>query len=511
MGLNDMGKIRQIKYNKMYCTKCGEDTSADLVGFNFSKIFGRAIEQQENNIWKPLVNIDLKFYYTIRDVCQELHFKLDHNKTSELFLTVGQVIKQLEFLMKPTTFTEMKNSQRNTQLYNNIYETIPSNHKIPNEKMNEIEILINTLSNYHVNDVITSVPFQFIFGYDDLGNEIPIGIRYMINDELFEEYERVCPNCAQRFDHQAGYHHEFIIGLVGLPQTGKTVYIASLLHQLKKYNDNDFISISLVDDNQNNIYDHIIKDYEGGKAITKTEIKELDKISLVYISVKINKKDFNFVFVDIPGEIYALDSDEALDLISEKRHILKSADMLWYFIEPAMINNRYHNENNTILKKDNNDQLSNLITTLNNLYSKKIPACIILSQCDLLQDDYPILFKPDIDVLNEYLMEDHALNITKMMTYIEETRTFIKKLIGFEASIEEVFEGYAMFAVASYGFDVKAAVVKNKVLRPSMVELPFLWSLANLGCLKAKKIVVNKNMFKKEMIEEIIDKKELYI
>lgn len=516
MGLKVMAKIQQVKYNKMHCSKCGEITSADLVGFNFSKIFVKALEQQSSKTWKALIKLDLRFYYTIRDLCQELYFKLNHDQPSTLILTVGQIIKQLEFLMKPATFGQMENSHRDTLLYNNIYETLSSNHNTPDEKMDDIEILIKMLSNYKTDDIVVALPIQFIFSKDDFGNEIPIGIRYVIDENIYEEYERICPKCGEKFDQQSGYHHEFIIGLAGVSQVGKTSYLASLICQLKKYSDDNCISISFEEnekDSFNKFYDNIITNFEAGQIIDKTTIENIEVIPLVYVSVKINHKDFNFAFVDMPGEIYNNDNDEGVDYICDKRHILKSADIIWCCIEPAMINSQYHNKKVNCTKENSDDQLANLVTTLNNLYAKKIPACIIVTQADLLQTDYPNLFVPDSNILEEYLLAENILNITKMTQYAKETRSFVKTKIGFEATIEDLFAGFSMFAVASYGFDVNKYELENKNIRSSMVELPFLWTLAVLGCIEAEKIDVNKNIFgqEKETFRKVIDRNELYI
>jgi hypothetical protein len=512
-----MDRIKQVRYNRMYCTNCGEYTSADLVGFDFSKIFALAIETQNDDTWKPLVRLNLKFYYTLRDIYQELHYKASKNQLTELKLTVGDVIKQLEFLMKPETFSSLRQSNRETPLYNKMYEILSTHHGLPEEEMDDIELLIRNLGTYKKEDVIVSVPMSFVFDKDDIQNEIPIGMKYSINNKIYFENERVCPACGMKYDVQSGYHHEFIIGLAGLARVGKTAYIASLIHQLKKYTHNDFISISLKDNSDDSFHkfnEQILKDYETGKIIKKTEVENIEEIPLVYVSVKINNKDFNFVFVDMPGEIYDYDNDDGADFVSDKRHIFKSVDMLWCFIEPSMINKRYHNlKDGKGNNRNSDDQLANLVTTLNNIHSRKIPASIIVTQSDLLKDDYPALFNPSIDVIDEYIMDDNTLNMTKMEEYEEKTRLFLKKMMSFEPTIAEVFDGYSMFSIASYGFDVNSNLLSDKVINPSMIELPFLWTLAYLGCIGITKTNQVKNVFgkEKEVFEKVLDHKELYM
>ncbi len=509
-----MDATKQIRYNRMHCTKCGEDTSADLVGFNFTHIFEKAFETRQNDISIHLMNLDLKFYYTLRDICQELHFDMQKDKFVSLNLCVKDIIKQIEYLMKPVTFDEIKNSNRHTMLYNTIYEKIKLQHGTSEETMDHIEMLIHALNLSHSDTIVVSIPMQFIFDQDDLSNTIPVGIRYLINDKIYEEYERICPSCGMTFDDQSGYHHEFVIGLAGLSRVGKTAYLASLIYQLM--NHHGIISIVKNKRNQKNLtqfYNDILKYYEQGQVITKTEVTNVSQIPLLYLELQVKNKVFNFVFVDMPGEIYTDDSDESIDFVIEKRKIIRSADMLWCCIEPSMVNSQYHNYKEEAYQEDGFDQLSHLIKTLDHLYIEKLPACIILTQCDLLKDDYPALFNPSLHVMEEYMSEDYSLDMSKVDYYVKQTRQFFKQMPSFEPSMEDVFEGFSMFGVASYGFDVHSNILADRTPQPSMVELPFLWTLAYLGCLDANKTVVSKTLFGriKEESEKVTQKSELYI
>ena len=85
-------------------------------------------------------------------------------------------------------------------------------------------------------------------------------------------------------------------------------------------------------------------------------------------------------------------------------------------------------------------------------------------------------------------------------------------MINFEATIEDVFEGFSMFAIASYGFDLSDSHSEKKI-RPSMVELPFLWTLANLKCIGISQSKIGKNLFgkEKEIRETVVGRQNLYI
>lgn len=514
-----MEAIKQIRYNKINCTGCGENIYASLAAFDFGKIFSEAIlADDENDEWKSLVNLNLRFYYTFRDICQELGFRMEANKPTELKLRVKNVVRQFEFLMEESFETIRKGATEssNSLLQNDLHEKIFSNLGTPEEKMSEIQTLIRNLisDEYDETDIIVKVPIQVEMDRDDSGHEMPIKIRYYIRGEERELSERVCPMCGTVMDNQAGYRSEFIIGLAGLARVGKTAYIASLVHQLKRLDEQGFIHIKRNGSESLMRFEkEIVAEYEKGNIIHKTVVENVDMIPLVYLPLQIADRECNFIFVDMPGEIYNSAEGEGLDFIMNKRTIMKSADVVWCCIEPAMIDPKFMNKNVIAKKEDSTSQLSNLVSVLNMIYNIKIPASIIVTQCDLVRGEYP-LFRPEVDVMSEYMLEDHSLDWAKMEEYVEDTRKFVDQMNNFELSIEDAFEGITMFGVASYGFDVSGkALISDEKIQPSMVELPFLWTLAKLNLLEVTKVSSAKGFLGKEKVttEKITDLQELYI
>ena len=519
-----MNEIKRVRYNMINCIGCGESTSADLVAFNFSKIFAEAILSDiDSNTsrsydpvsWKPLVYLDLRFYYTIRDLCQEMGYDMNLNHAEKLVLTVRDVIRKLEFLMDDTPFEEIQRQNKDSLLYNTLFKRISSKYSNAEDTMAEIETLIRNLSSAKREDIILEIPILIHLGKDDAGHEMPSGISYYIGDSVRELKERICPNCGMRMDEQAGYRNEFVIGLSGLSRVGKTAYIASLIHQLSKIErENTAIRLKKVQGASfHEFYDEIVAEYKKGNIIHKTEVENTEAIPIVYVSMSINNKDCNFIFVDMPGEIYSGSESEGLDFVSNRRAILKNADVVWCCIEPSMIREEYVNANVEKKEQDGKRQLASLVRTMSMIYEEKVPASIILTQCDLLGKDYS-LFRPDVDVLGEYLIEDNVLDITKMDEYVAETRKYVDQMQTFRLSLEEVFEGFTMFGVSSYGYDVSQKILlSDRKISPSMIELPFLWTLAKLGLIDAKRTVETKNAFgaNKTRLEKVENQKEFYI
>lgn len=506
--------IRQEKYNKINCTGCGEFTQADLVAFNFSKVFMEVVQEEAcDSMWDMLGRLDLGFYYTVRDICQELHFFVDRKRPTQLKLTVKDVIQQIEFLLDDTAFAKLKSENRHSVLYNHLYEKISSTYGTAEEEMDAIETLVRNLASCDKNTEILSVDIQIGMVTDEDGREMPNELFYYIAGEKRTLKERVCPLCGMPMDSQAGYRNEYIIGLAGLARVGKTALIASLVHQLKQLEEMDYIHIKQeACESLQKFQDEVVAEYEQGNIIRKTEVENVDSIPLVYLPLQIGNRECNFIFVDMPGEIYTGSEEQGLDFISNKRTIMKNADVVWCCVEPSMFDERFKNAHAEEKTDDVARQLSDLVRVLNMIYHTKIPASIVVTQSDIIKD--ASLFRPQADVMHEYLLEDHSLDWDKTKAFVEETKQFVDRLNNFKVSIEDTFEGLTMFGVASYGFDVTTkALITSQTIQPSMIELPFLWTLAILELIPVTKAATAKSLLGKEKVvsEKIGSTKELYL
>ena len=179
-----------------------------------------------------------------------------------------------------------------------------------------------------------------------------------------------------------------------------------------------------------------------------------------------------------------------------------------------MINPAYVNGNSVERELNANAQLSRLISVAGKVTRSKKPAALLLTQSDLLKETTS-LFRPDIDVMTEFLLEDNSLDANKLKEFSENTKEFMDQMINFNESVRMAFSGISMFAVSSYGYDIsKTALLNNNKVTPSMVELPLLWTLACLGMVTAKRItsVKSKITGREKTLEEVIsDNKELLL
>lgn len=503
--------------------------SADLTAFDFGQVFSDAISEKIMNmsfstemvledfdrmkLWNPLAILDLHFYYTIRDICQELGYKMGPSATP-LTLHVKDVMRQLEFLMNGTPFSEIREFGASIR-FNSLFNSIDIRQGIPEDKEDNIRLLLKYLMNLPDDLEIIQVPVKIVLATDDSGHAIAEYLEYYINGEKKELRERVCPFCGAPLDHEAGFRNEFIIGMAGLSRVGKTALLASLISQLSKLDRGSYIHISPNESESLAKFRRtFVAQFEEGKELAKTEVEDENKAPLVYVPLQIGEKIVNLVFVDMPGEIYGGEQSEGLDFVVNKRRILMSTDVIWCCIEPAMINPAYVNGNGVRRDLNANAQLSKLISVAGNVTKTKKPAAVVLTQADLLKESTD-LFHPEIDVMTEFLLDDNTLDANKLKGFSEETKDFMDQMINFSDSVKMVFDGISMFSVSSYGYDIsKVALLNNMKVTPSMVELPLLWTLACLGMLTAKKTTSVKSRItgREKTIEEVIsDRRELFL
>ena len=351
--------------------------SADLTAFDFGQVFSDAISEKILNtsfspetvledfdrmkLWNPLAILDLHFYYTIRDICQELGYKMGTTATP-LTLHAKDVIRQLEFLMNGTSFSEIREFGK-TIRFNSLFNNIAIRQGIPEDKEDNIRLLLKYLMGVPDDLEIIQVPVKIVLSMDDSGHAIADHLEYYINGEKKVLRERVCPFCGAPLDHEAGFRNEFIIGMAGLSRVGKTALIASLVSQLSKLDNNSFIHIC---NNESQslaqFRKSIVTQFEEGKAIKKTEVEDEEKVPIVYIPLQVGEKIINVIFVDMPGEVFGEKGNAGLDFISNRRPILSNADVIWCCIEPAMINPAYVNGNGVRTDLNANAQLSKLIS-----------------------------------------------------------------------------------------------------------------------------------------------------
>ena len=90
------------EYYEAHCSGCGNVTTADLLAFDFGRLFNRAIEKAEQRAlgssdkWIPMLKLDLGFYYVWRDLAEI--YGLKENRSTHLEFTVRHLREHLSAL-----------------------------------------------------------------------------------------------------------------------------------------------------------------------------------------------------------------------------------------------------------------------------------------------------------------------------------------------------------------------------------------------------------------------------
>ena len=202
------------------------------------------------------------------------------------------------------------------------------------------------------------------------------------------------------------------------------------------------------------------------------------------------------------GVIKKMDDLGRIVIPKEMRRILN--------IHDGEILELYVNDDNLILKKHSSFEGNvNKIKRLIDLYdSLDICKIVVVDKEEVIVEDRKIDYS-DKKVL---IVDDNNLNMTKVNQHAQYTCDFFKQMASFEATMKELFRGFSFFGIASYGFDVSDKANQNRNVQPSMVELPFLWTLATFGCINAKEIHTTTTILKKTVtnVNDITNQNELY-
>lgn len=389
---------------------------------------------------------------------------------------------------------------------------------------------------------------------DDQGNEFNscCEVRYLNvgGTADIESFQMVCPQCGKELGSEAGNYKEYVVVMLGSSRVGKTAYLAALVDNLDK---NKLTGISRVPfaDKGMEIFDKgILKKYRMGVKFEKTDEFNLKTISLFTLLFSIrsginDEKRILVKFVDMPGE--AWDGDDRFVL--NKRRICRYASAFWMCIDPVQVNNDLvtvenpSDGNNTqsddLINGNLTDVIANIIDKLKKIMDQKeieeIPLAMILTKSDVVDKGEGL--KGDKSLFRHELSIDMISGTTKLENILFSNNNIKKeKFKSFENIVKDyivdmhrirlehsfgIFKKKNYFAVAAAGRKLEENNPEKIPCMPSLVELPFIWLLANWGYIgivkmevkerTKKRIISKKGDTEPEMREIDCDISELYI
>ena len=519
-----------MAFHKIHCPRCGRTMYADELAFDFGEVVNIALEKAKNRTfgrneeWYDLTQLNLCLYLTLDDLKQEYNFTqaADGNYEGNFTFTTEHLAKQLVRLAdsaNPNMSVDILASGTDMVEYEKLTRAMAKSGDVDIQrlasKIQELAVRIQRNRNAAITGFHVKVNMQ----KDDQSNLFANRLSVKFDDGEIKNITKFhCKGdlgkpCGKVLYGHAGQFEEIIIGLAGTACVGKTAYLASLLACiLRKGNgierlghDQQVVTnLAYTDKAYEDFERDLLGPYTNCKKITKTpyifdKVGDAEAISLFSLTFSINRKKYIFTFIDMPGEVFD-DEENGADIISNNRQIIKEASAIWLCIAPAQIAGEAVIAGGGQVNNDLGKAFANLSKTMATI-GREIPTAVLITCSDLIEEKYDLFyneFNPfagkdnPMRYLNEktkgtpWVSEAGELYYSNMSWFIQNAYKYLSSESGqkLPESIEAIFGAFTPFAVASYGKEINnpfAVEDDNSIPRPSMIEGPFLWTMAELG------------------------------
>lgn len=527
-----------MAFHKVHCPRCGRIMYADELAFDFGEILNVALEKAKNRTfgkneeWYDLTQLNLCLYLTLDDLKKEYGFSQMPDGTYEgnFMFTTSHLAKQLVRLAdsaNPKMSIDILASSTDIVEYEKLTKAMAKSSDVDIQrlasKIQELAVRIQR----NKDAVIAVFHVKVNMQKDDQGNSFANRLTVKFDDgEINNITNFLCKGepgkpCGKILYGHAGQYKEIIIGLAGTARVGKTAYLAALLacilregNGIEKLGHDQHVVTNLA--YMDEAYEHFKKDlldpYTNCTKIAKTpyifdKIGDTEAISLFSLTFSINRKKYIFTFIDMPGEVFD-DGDNGADIVSNNRQIIKDASAIWLCIAPSQVAGEAVIAGGTQVNNDLGKAFANLSKTMAAI-GEKIPTATLITCSDLIEEKYDLFhseFNPFAgnnnpmrslnektnDVNTPWVSESGELYYSNMLWFIRNSFKYLSSGQGqkLPESIESIFGSFTPFAVASYGKEINnpfAVEEDNTIPKPSMIEAPFLWTLAELGIIPAYK------------------------
>lgn len=305
--------------------------------------------------------------------------------------------------------------------------------------------------------------------------------------------KRLCPNCHNELPLPSGKVPGNIISIVGASASGKSVYMASLIHTLQQSTASNFSAACMplnaeISRRFRNNYEEPI--FERGTMINTTQ-KEIVQEPFIFQFVfkDENIPPLTLVFFDVAGEGMV---DEAyLDIYAS--HIKNSAGIL-FMVDPMQIKtirNRLMvslGDGKEDIPGQYDEPREIVISLFQNFIGHEeksitdIPTAVVITKSDMLKHlkeedgDY---IKSNSNVFHN-VVHKKTLNLDEFNNINGEVTQFIGKVDRpFKDALDVYFKNTAYFAVSALGANPVNRQITG-VVNPMRVDEPFIWLLYKL-------------------------------
>lgn len=527
-----------MAFHKVHCPRCGRTMYADELAFDFGEILNRALEKAKNRTfgkneeWYDLTQLNLCLYLTLDDLKMEYGFSQVPDGTYEgnFTFTTSHLAKQLVRLADSTKSNmsiDILASGTDMVEYEKLTKAMAKSSDVDIQrlasKIQELAVRIQR----NKDAVIAVFHVKVNMQKDDQGNSFANRLTVKFDDgEINNITNFLCKGeqgnpCGKILYGHAGQYKEIIIGLAGTARVGKTAYLAALLacilregNGIEKLGHDQRVvtNLAYADKAYEQFKHDLLEPYTNCTKIAKTpyifdKVGGTEAISLFSLTFSINRKKYIFTFIDMPGEVFD-DEDKGADIVSNNRQIIKDASAIWLCIAPAQVVGGAEIATATQVNNDLGKAFANLSKTMAAI-GVKIPTATLITCSDQIDKKYDLFhseFNPfgssdnpmrylnekTNDVNTPWVSESGDLYYSNMLWFIQKSFKYLssEQAQKLPESIESIFGPFTPFAVASYGREIDNPLEveeENTVPKPSMIEGPFLWTLAELGIIPAYK------------------------
>jgi hypothetical protein len=314
-----------------------------------------------------------------------------------------------------------------------------------------------------------------------------------------ESFKPICNHCNFELSSDIGVVDQHLVAIVGGRLTGKSHYIAALIHQLQNEVGQNFtFSLRPIGENtkkrwENDFYTPLFVRKNVLKPTLPGAIDMSVKYPLIFrltLTSHRQKRTLNISFLDSAGE-----DMKSIDTLELHVKYICDADAIIFLLDPLQIPTlRQRLPHANLPSLDANANPEYIVGRMRELFesrfrdlspTKKIktPVAFTLSKIDALQ---PILARDSALIRNG----EHFghLDLDDVQSMHTEIANYLKSWIsfGFCQKIEDNFAYYRYFGVSSLGGQPDANH-HLAAINPIRVEDPFLWILYQLHLIKGKK------------------------
>ena len=310
-----------------------------------------------------------------------------------------------------------------------------------------------------------------------------------------ETSKRICPNCHYELMYDVGQVNERIVAVVGGRGTGKSNYIATLVHTLENSVGANFdASVRAMGDGTRRRYeeDFYTPLYRNHEVIPPTAPAATNVSTRTPMIFRINfqgrrKGAVNLVLFDTAGE-----DMQSLDTMSTEARYICYADALVFLLDPLQIETvrEQLGPNVRLPQRDPGAEPVHIVERLLELYAQQFrmkpdqkinkPFAFTLSKIDAV---LPLMGPGSgLHHAGEHFGALQAAGIESIHT---EITAVLQSWMGphFNGLVRDHFSNYRYFGVSSFGHS-PSPENRLEAIAPIRVEDPLLWIFHQFGLIK---------------------------